>query len=192
MNRWKDTPTSEETPEGMGWCSNMTHKAFVPIEQLGYKRNGSLYKTCIDCREIKRQEYAETPAIQTQAKANANRYYWDHREAALSGAKQRRLDDPEAVFERRLRRQFNWTLDQYNGMLETQNGVCAICERVNANGNRLSIDHDHACCPGKKSCGACVRGLLCSACNTGIGNLQDDYKIVLTAAAYLERYHASL
>lgn len=26
-------------------------------------------------------------------------------------------------------------------------------------------DHDHACCPGTGSCGRCVRGLCCRACN---------------------------
>ena len=26
-------------------------------------------------------------------------------------------------------------------------------------------DHDHRCCPGPNSCGKCVRGLTCRACN---------------------------
>lgn len=34
------------------------------------------------------------------------------------------------------------------------------------------IDHDHSCCPGRTSCGACVRGILCAGCNTMMGRVQ--------------------
>lgn len=30
------------------------------------------------------------------------------------------------------------------------------------------VDHDHKCCSGDKSCGKCVRGILCPGCNTGM------------------------
>lgn len=86
---------------------------------------------------------------------------------------------------------FNITEEQYDEMLERQDGACAICKRTQP-GRRLAIDHDHACCPGKSgSCGSCVRGLLCRACNVGIGYLQDDAGRLEAAAAYI-RQHSSV
>jgi hypothetical protein len=51
----------------------------------------------------------------------------------------------------------------------------------------LNIDHDHAHCPGWKTCGECVRGTLCTGCNQGIGMLRDDPDILRRAALYVEK-----
>lgn len=75
-------------------------------------------------------------------------------------------------------------------MLNEQGGVCAVCGGVNENGRALAVDHDHACCPDSKSCGSCVRALLCIGCNTAIGSMQDDPERLLKAAAYLEAHRA--
>jgi hypothetical protein len=60
------------------------------------------------------------------------------------------------------------TVDQYAAMLDSQNGTCAICKEPPGY-RRLAIDHDHSCCPGERSCGKCVRSLLCDVCNTRLG-----------------------
>ena len=49
---------------------------------------------------------------------------------------------------------------------------CASCGTK----DRLVVDHDHACCSGEVACGNCVRGVLCSNCNTALGFLKDDYR----------------
>jgi hypothetical protein len=37
----------------------------------------------------------------------------------------------------------------------------------------LCVDHDQACCPDeKRSCGNCIRGLLCLAGNTALGHIE--------------------
>jgi hypothetical protein len=74
--------------------------------------------------------------------------------------------------------------DSYNRLVDSQGGRCAICGIVPE--LLLVVDHDHSCCPGKKTCGECVRGLLCNRCNTGIGYLQDSAAILTSAARYIE------
>lgn len=66
-------------------------------------------------------------------------------------------------------------------MLAEQGGGCAIC----GSAVWLVVDHDHACCAGPSSCGACVRGILCGECNTIIGRVNDDADRLERAAAYL-------
>lgn len=86
---------------------------------------------------------------------------------------------------------FGITAEQYDEMLARQGGVCAnpACDRtVSDDGRRLSVDHDHACCPGPKSCGKCVRGLLCHTCNATLGMVDDDPTRLLGLVAYLGRF----
>jgi hypothetical protein len=85
----------------------------------------------------------------------------------------------------RLKSEYGITLERYDAMLITQKGVCAICGKANANGKRLSVDHDHKCCAGKKSCGKCVRGLLCEICNPALGLLNDSPELFLNSIRYL-------
>lgn len=75
----------------------------------------------------------------------------------------------------------------YATKLSEQGGHCAICPRTpEENGKALAVDHDHNCCPTKmKSCGNCVRGLLCDSCNLLLGHANDDPDIILAALKYL-------
>ena len=76
--------------------------------------------------------------------------------------------------------------EQYLEMYEKQDGKCKICSNVETSyKSRLSIDHDHACCPGENSCGKCIRGLLCFKCNTALGNVKDDVNILQNMIRYL-------
>jgi hypothetical protein len=71
---------------------------------------------------------------------------------------------------------FGITEERFDQMLESQGNACAIC-REPFHGQRICVDHDHACCPvppsgHTRSCGKCVRGLLCVRCNTWLGWLE--------------------
>jgi len=64
------------------------------------------------------------------------------------------------------------TIEQYEALRIFQHHRCASCGRPESDFKRaLHVDHDHKCCPyvrGRtlKACGRCVRGLLCTSCNT--------------------------
>lgn len=88
---------------------------------------------------------------------------------------------------RKMRSMYGITLDEYLRLLDEQGGVCAVCRRVNEDGRELAVDHDHGCCSGRKACGKCVRGLLCSPCNLALGLLREAPEILDAAAAYLRK-----
>lgn len=51
--------------------------------------------------------------------------------------------------------------------------ACEICRRpFGERWSRATIDHDHRCCGGKRSCGSCVRGILCTTCNTALAGFE--------------------
>jgi hypothetical protein len=87
--------------------------------------------------------------------------------------------------DRIVRSRYGISAAQYDGLLAQQDGACAICRGVNESGRAMAVDHDHACCPGDKACGQCVRGLLCSNCNLAIGLLREDVARLQAAIGYL-------
>jgi hypothetical protein len=86
-----------------------------------------------------------------------------------------------------IRKLYGITAEQYAALLEAQDGGCGICGGTNESGRAMAVDHDHSCCPGSRSCGQCVRGLLCSNCNMAIGLLRDDPVRLQMAITYLTR-----
>lgn len=78
------------------------------------------------------------------------------------------------------------SVEKFIEMERRQNGCCYICKKPqNAKNKRLSIDHDHSCCPKDMSCGKCVRGLLCQACNAALGLLKEDIDTLKNMISYI-------
>lgn len=77
---------------------------------------------------------------------------------------------------------YGLTPEAYQALYVNQGGRCATC---GATPERLFIDHNHACCAGTKSCGNCVRGLLCFNCNTALGQVKDNPATLLAMVEYL-------
>jgi hypothetical protein len=77
----------------------------------------------------------------------------------------------------RLAATYGITPELFTRMVDDQGGACAICGETKV--NTLCVDHDH------KS--GVVRGLLCKACNFGLGYFHDSCDKLAAAAAYLTR-----
>ncbi len=156
-------------------------------------------KICNRCGETK--DLDEFP-IRKQGKQGRGTHCWPcHRERDAEYSRNWRKNNPEkrtAVVsaynrsEAKLRSNRRWKFglapEVIDAMIEAQGGVCGLCER-NFSGGETFVDHDHSCCPArKKTCGKCVRKILCRACNLGLGLLQDDPEFLRKAADYIEQH----
>ncbi len=119
----------------------------------------------------------------TQARRRAKaleKYYANKPEHSARTVQWKRTNVERArLIERRaqLKKLYNLTTEDYDRMRAAQNDACAICARGCR--RRLVIDHCHK--TGR------IRGLLCDACNKGIGLLRDDEPTLLAAIEYLKR-----
>ena len=99
-----------------------------------------------------------------------------------------RQRDPGKIKDYFLKRDFGISIDQYNQMLASQGGLCAVCKKPeyykHQSGKTKSLSVDHCHTTGK------VRGLLCGDCNRAIGLLNDSIDLLLDAATYIQRNKA--
>jgi hypothetical protein len=105
---------------------------------------------------------------QKQDRRDAQRRW---RERNLETAKQRSRNTE-------YRRKYGINLEQYDEMLKSQQGVCAICNKSCDTGMNLAVDHCHE--TNK------VRGLLCKNCNTAIGLLKENVENMNKAINYIK------
>jgi hypothetical protein len=94
--------------------------------------------------------------------------------------------NPDARRNVDFKRTYGITVTEYNEILLSQQGVCAICSKPETSIDHrtkqirnLAVDHCHS--SGK------VRGLLCSRCNVAMGQLKDDITVLQSAISYLQR-----
>jgi hypothetical protein len=132
--------------------------------------HGKLDSQCKKCR----LEYLTRPEI---------------REKRAAWARARRKRTPKSMLQRtgkcKKLKVYGLTLEDYNKMLEAQQGVCVVCKQqetkvISGKPQPLSVDHCHT--TGK------VRGLLCSKCNHALGLLEDNPKRVKSMLDYINKY----
>lgn len=135
-------------------------------------------KVCCKCQELKpKNEFhknkAKKDGLSTYCKAcNKN--------VALTFRQEN--PDKDQQYHRRYKLQslYGLTIADYEALLISQGGACAICGSASActNKDNLYVDHCHQT--------GVVRGLLCQRCNSAIGLMRDNPELCRKAVEYLE------
>ena len=80
-----------------------------------------------------------------------------------------------------LQRKYGITIQQFDSMLEKQNGCCYLCgTNVPGGMGNFAVDHCHTTFK--------VRKLLCYNCNTVLGKVEDSPTLLRKMADYIESY----
>lgn len=83
---------------------------------------------------------------------------------------------PKYNRDKNLLSKYGISLTDWNTLFLSQGSKCAICHSTEPRGRNWHTDHNHS--SGK------IRGILCGPCNSGIGKLQEDWRLFLKSAAY--------
>jgi hypothetical protein len=133
------------------------------------------------------QRYAEDQEYRERTRAYKRAWHEANKERVNAESRRQWHEDPTRRLKQReyrrksqrkdqLKYYYGLTVEEYNAILQRQNGVCRMCKRKVE--GYLHVDHNHK--TGK------VRGLLCRTCNIGCGHLRDDADLALVAWAYLK------
>lgn len=146
------------------------------------------YKSLEARTRLQKKWRSENPE---KIKIYRSRWRDSHREEER--ARERKWENSPRGKERRIRKRYKIRGERLLAILTAHHakfvdgklfGKCGICGVY----SHLHVDHDHSCCPAGKSCGKCVRGLLCKHHNRGLGEFQDNIKHMRSAILYLKRW----
>ncbi len=157
---------------GLKVCSKCQKpKAFANFAKSSAKKDGH-HPVCKQCQKPAwKRYYARDPA----GNAKRTRDRWA-------------ANRPQYRLNKQLRK-FGISLEEFQVLVSRAGNLCMICRKPESRTRKtlltnLCLDHCHT--TGK------IRGLLCSACNSGIGLLRDDPLILAAAVRYLEDFNAGL
>ena len=144
-------------------------------------------KTCRKCKTEKLvSEFSPRPqnvsdglCSHCRSCRNETSYDWRRGNSEVNRARRKQLywENPKRQADACRKSKFGIKPEQYQQLLDSQNGVCAICREKDRSGRALAVDHNHATNH--------IRGLLCQSCNTAIGLLRDDADLIQRAMDYI-------
>jgi hypothetical protein len=150
----------ERSGGGMKVCRMCNQSKPVDAFHRDKNRKDGYYVYCKVC--VKR--YQQTGLRLVGGMEYRKKFYAENRDRLVADMKRRF----------RLKR-YGVTQQQFIEMLMRQGHQCAICHDPL---DKPYVDHDHA--------SGTVRGLLCGACNSGIGMLKESTDVLRAAITYIE------
>jgi hypothetical protein len=156
-------------------------------------RGDGILRTCRSCTAPARKVRAARHYVKHGAaiRARVRRRYHENPTLVLDREKEIRKANPDRFRGYELKSHYKLTNEDYAQKLQAQKGRCAVCgDSVAAGDKPLEVDHDHSCCPGLRTCGDCLRGLVCGRCNRAMGLLRDNPAIAGALAKYLRKWGA--
>jgi Recombination endonuclease VII len=165
-------------------CTNC--KEDRPIDHFGKcSRNADkINNECKFCNRARANRWAAENKVKNSIRAST----WNkensqrHNEISVKwnvGNKRKKRDT-------HLKKNFGITIEEYDNLLNVQEGKCAICGNPEStfdgrtkSPKMLSVDHDHIT--------GVVRGLLCQTCNLVLGLFKDSLERFEMAMKYLEK-----
>lgn len=180
----KHKPLFEGTPPETKWCPQC--KKRLPSTEFPKNRRSStgLGTYCKVCQSSRTKERNES----MKGREPADKKFCSRCRRTLDGSLfSRKTNSLDGLYSWCrvccTAHKYNLTGEQYESLVQKGCYICGSFEQ-------LHVDHDHVCCSGDRSCGACVRGILCGNHNRGTGLFRDNPEHLEAAAAYLRRYAA--
>lgn len=168
----------------------------IPLDGFYFRRRGKPDSWCKKChckdsnsylkKNPKRRAYVKKwllkhPNYEVEARKKYVQRHPERVAAQLKAWSVKKISLEPTYFRSKNYKNYGISLDDYNVMLSSQGGVCAICSGFNEDGKALAVDHCHR--TGK------VRALLCRMCNLAIGNFKENTETMLLAIEYLKKHH---
>ena len=134
-----------------------------------------------------------------EIKRKSREYYLKNKERHNLGSKVYAEKNREAIREYKKRhyiktkrqhisnirmRVYGISLEEFESLFHQQGGKCGICLSQLTLGKGAHLDHDHV--SGK------IRAVLCSTCNTGLGQFKDNPVLLQAAVAYLVNHKGNM
>lgn len=118
--------------------------------------------------------------------------YPNEQEKLKQRQKDNRKNHPNRYRQYDIKKRFRLDKQAYDALFFSQGNACGGCGFLDSGepSGSWHIDHDHNCCsnPHGKTCGKCVRGILCRWCNMALGNAKEDASRLRGVANYIERF----